>query len=41
MNATKIVPPNPPSGVEIPRVVNSQPPMNAPTMPITMSPMMP
>src|SRR5438552_8414377 len=41
MKATKIVPPIPPNGVEIPRALNSQPPMKAPTMPMTMSPMIP
>src|ERR1700741_1838860 len=41
MKATKIVPPIPPNGELMPSALNSQPPMKAPTMPMTMSPMIP
>src|SRR6202162_2350907 len=41
IKATKIVPPIPPMGLEMPRMPNSQPPMKAPTMAITISPMIP
>src|SRR5205814_465893 len=38
---TKIVPPMPPNGEEMPNALNSHPPMNAPTMPMMMSPIIP
>src|SRR5687768_13268668 len=41
MNATKIVPANPPHGDATPSCANSQPPTNAPTIPMMMSPISP
>jgi hypothetical protein len=41
MKATKIVPARPANGAPAPSALNSQPPTNAPTMPMMMSPTRP